>query len=47
VAKSKKEKEMRKNLGKYMRKKMLEVNVEEDENGGRVKRMSGTGKEGK
>jgi 2C-methyl-D-erythritol 2,4-cyclodiphosphate synthase len=28
VAKSKKEmKEMRKNLGKYMRKKMLEVNV--------------------
>jgi hypothetical protein len=45
-------KEMMKNLGKYVRKKKLEVNVKKKwwcstRERGRVKRISGTAKEGK
>jgi hypothetical protein len=51
VAKSEKEiKELMQNLGKYVRKKKLEVNVGNTKmmrERGRVTRMSGTGKEGK
>jgi hypothetical protein len=51
VAKSeRKMKKMIKNLGKYVRKKKLEVIVEKTKmtrKKTRVKRMSGTGKEGK